>query len=64
MEVYLNDLNRTMEMAFNKFYLVHTLGLRPEEIVVDAEQKLNCYLNYRYTRLNAMVKFLQVSHIN
>lgn len=58
--MYLNDLNRTSKMGFDKLYLVHTLSLDPESIVVDADHKLHEYIDYRYARLNNMIKFLRV----
>ena len=37
LEKYMKDLHRTRSMNFDKLYLVHTLSLEPEAIVVDAD---------------------------
>eukprot|EP00347_Sterkiella_histriomuscorum_P009755 403340013 len=59
MELYLNDLHRAQEMKFDKLYLVHTLGLNPEDVVVEADKKIQDYLDYRYHRLNNMINFMR-----
>lgn len=48
-------------MNFDKLYLVHTLGLKPEDLVVNAGSKIDSYLDYRYNKINNMVSFLKVS---
>ena len=46
-------------MAFDKLYLVHATGMKPSDIVVDADQKFKDYLDYRYNRLNNMLDFIR-----
>jgi len=46
-------------MGFEKLYLVHTTGMKRSDIVVKAEQKFRDYLDYRFNRLNNMIKFIK-----
>ena len=51
-------MKRTQALGFEKIFLVHTLGLDPTDIIVDAAYKFKSYLDYRYERLNNMVRFI------
>jgi hypothetical protein len=47
LELYMKDLHRVNEMNLDKIFLVHTYDLKPENIIVDAKQKIKDYIAYR-----------------
>lgn len=61
-EKYMNDLKRVRDLNFDKCFLVHTLGLDPTDLVVDAKKKISEYINYREIRLKKIYKDIQVCY--
>ena len=60
LELYMKDLKRVKRHGYSKLLLVHTLSLEPEALMVDAESKIQEYVNYREVRLKKMLDFVKV----
>ncbi len=60
LELYMKDLRRAQSMNFDKLYLVHTLSYEPNELIVDANQKISDYISYREKRELLILNLIEV----
>jgi hypothetical protein len=46
----MESLYRVKSLNYDLIYLVHSLSLKPEDLIVDANKKIQDYIDYRLER--------------